>query len=167
MSETKAFELNGRTYSYIEGVWMDAQSYVSPPDTIEQELNRRYGDLVGQVTAVSRKPKTAPQSSEGKGIQKTIGPIIFDFVRYRYAETQDFVHRDEIVQYLLDHPEASAFLQQAYAQTDQKMTFEGYVGNQVDWLSASLEDTSRSEFKDLLEKGEMADGKKGFRPRAW
>lgn len=167
MSETKAFELDGRTYRFIEGVWMDAVTYVSPPDTIEQELNRRFGDLVGQVTAVSRKTKAAPHNSEGKGIQNTIGPIIFDYVRYRYAETQDFVHRDEIAQHLLDHPEASAFLQQAYAQTDQKMTFEHYVGNQVDWLSANLEDPNRTEFKDLLEKGEMADGKKGFRPRAW
>jgi len=167
MSEIKAFELDGRVYRYIEGVWMDAETYVSPPDIIEQELNRRFGDLVGHVTAVSKKPKTASPSSAGKGIQKTIGPIIFGFVRYRYAETQDFVHRDEIAQHLLDHPEASAFLQQAYAQTDQKMTFENYVGNQVDWLSANMEDPSRSEFNDLLEKGEMADGKKGFRPRAW
>ncbi|MBP6468897.1 MAG: hypothetical protein KBE23_09760 [Chloroflexi bacterium] len=160
-------ELNGRYYRWSGDVWLDAQTYVSPPGVIQQELNSRYGHLVGATAVVPKKPKTAPPSSASKGIQKTIGPIIFDFVRYRYAETQDFVHRDEIAQHLLDHAEARAFLQQAYAQTDQKMTFENYVGNQVDWLSANMEDPNRSEFKDLLEKGEMADGKKGFRPRAW
>ncbi|MCA9875829.1 MAG: hypothetical protein KC441_19290 [Anaerolineales bacterium] len=167
MTEKEVFELNGRSYRWSGDVWLDAQTYVSPPGVIQQELNGRYGHLVGVKTAVSRKPTSTPSSSAGKGIQKTIGPIIFGFVRYRYAETQDFVHRDEIAQHLLDHPEASAFLQQAYAQTDQKMTFEHYVGNQVDWLSANMEDPSRSEFNDLSEKGEMADGKKGFRPRAW
>lgn len=166
MNEKEVHEFNGRSYRWSGGVWVDAQTYVSPPGVIQQELNGRYGHLVGMGTAVSHKAKAAPPGSAGKGIQKTIGPIIFDFVRCRYAETQDFVHRDEIAQHLLDHPEASAFLQQAYEQTGQKMTFEHYVGNQVDWLSANMEDPSRSEFKDLLEKGEMADGKKGFRPRA-
>lgn len=82
------------------------------------------------------------------------------------SETKAF-DRDEIAQHLLDHAAVCAFLRQADAQTDRKMTFENYVGNQVDWLSANMEDPSRSEFKDLLEKGEMADGKKGFRPQAW
>lgn len=90
---------------------------------------------------------------------------MLDFINRRYAETDDFVHGSEVSQYLLAHPEAAAFLRQAYAQTDQARTFEVYVGNQVSWLAANLDYPNRSEYDDLIEKAEMSDGKIGFRPK--
>jgi len=161
----KTFELNGRTYRWTGNGWVDAKTFLSPPGILQQELNHRFGYLVNKPAPHSKKQHTASQSSDGKGIQKTIGPIIVDFVRRRYDETHDFVHRDEIAQYLLNHPEARTFLQEAYSQTEQKMAFEGYVGNQVDWLSANYGDPSRSEYEHTLEKADMADGKKGYRPK--
>ena len=157
-------EHNGHSYHWSGDTWIDNATYMPPPGIVQQELNHRFGHIV-ERPATTGKKRPGSTSSESKAIQKTIGPIIVDFVRRRYAETQSFVHRDEITAHLLAHPEACTFLQQAYAQTEQKRSFEWYVGNQVDWLGADYEDPSRSEFDHLLEKGEMVDGKKGYRPR--
>jgi len=148
----KTFELNGRTYRWTGNGWVDAKTFLSPPGVLQQELNHRFGHLLDKPDPSPQKQPSAIQNRESKDIQKTIGPIIVDFVRRRYDETQDFVHRDAIAQYLLNHPEARGFLQEAYSQTEQKMTFEGYVGNQVDWLSANYGDPSRSEYEHILER---------------
>ena len=159
------FELNGRSYRWVGGSWLDAQTYISPPGVIQQELNHRYGHLVEKEMAVRKKRQRSSSSSQSKSIQKTIGPIIVDFVRQRYFETHTDVGRDEITKYLLNHPEASAFLRQTYAQTKQEQSFTWYVGNQVDWFSADYENPNRSEYNHLLEKTILPDGKKGYRPK--
>ncbi|MCB8922994.1 MAG: hypothetical protein H6662_15510 [Ardenticatenaceae bacterium] len=162
MSNKETFELDGRSYYWSGDAWLNAQTYIKPPGVVQQELSRRYGHRVNKPETSRKKQRL---TAESKGIQKTIGPIIVDFIYQRYAETHDYVSRDEIRDYLLSHPEASAFLREAYEQTEEKRTFEWYVGNQVDWLSANYENPDRSEFEHLLEKVDLADGKKGYRPQ--
>jgi len=166
MNNEGKFELNGEHYRWSGSEWINAQTRVSVSRVIQRELTLRYGHLMGVELTSQKRPNKVSKSSKSKEIQETIGPIMLDFIRCRYSEIDDYVPRDEIRDYLLNHSEASAFLRLAYSLTEEKRTFEWYVGNQVDWLSANLEDPSRSEFKDLLEKGKMVDGKKGFRPRA-
>lgn len=168
MNKDATFELNGEFYLWSDGNWLDAKTRVSASGVIQRELNRRYGYRVGMEAAVQKrtpKTKVEPGSSKNKDIQKTIGPIMIAFIHRRYAVTHDFVHGSEIAAYLLDQPEAVAFLRQTYAQTRQLKTFEDYVGNQVSWLGANLDDPSRSEYDDLIEKIDMPDGKLGFRPK--
>lgn len=167
MSQEGTFALNGNLYRWSGGVWLDAQTHISPPSVTQQELNRRYGHLVGVETAMRKKQKTTSKSGTDKGIQKTIGPIMVAFIYSRYAETQDFVHGDEIAAHLLDRPEAVAFLRQVYAQTEQAKSFEDYVANQVSWLGANLDDPNRPDYDEVVEKTKMADGKTGYRPKKW
>lgn len=161
MNETVEYE--GDCYFWSDGRWLNAKTYMPPPGHIQNELNHRFGHL-GQPTP-SKKKSATNKSSQSKEIQKTLGPIIVAFVQQQFAESHNFVHRDEIVAHLLAHPQAYPFLQQAYQATPQQMNFERYVGNQVDWLGANLEDPDRTQLDDRLAKVEMADGKRGYWPK--
>ena len=149
----------GHTYRWADNQWYDAQTNIIPPRVIQQELNLRFRNTQ------PAKPKTKKAKTIlNKRIRETIGPLIVNFVQERYAETQSFVPRDEIAAYLLSHPQANTFLQEAYAQSPKERGFEWYVGNQVDWLGGDV-GTDRSEFGHLLEKTTLADGKRGYRPK--
>lgn len=161
MNETVEYE--GNRYLWSNGRWLDAKTHMPPPGYVQSDLNHLFRHLV--QPAPDPKKRTASKSSQSKEIQQTIGPIIIAFVRQCFAETNNFVHRDEIVAHLFAHAKALSFLQKAYAASPQQRDFEWYVGNQVDWLGANLEDESRTEFDDLLVKTEMPDGKRGYRPK--
>lgn len=161
MNETA--EYDGNNYFWSNGRWLDAKTYMPPPGRIQNELNHRFGHLA-QPTK-SKKKSTTSKSSQSKEIQKTLGPIMAAFVRQRFAETNDFVHRDEIVAHLFEQPKVLAFLQQAYADSPQQKDFDWYVGNQIDWLGANLENPNRTQLDDVLVKRTMPDGKRGYRPK--
>lgn len=156
---SRSVTYNGKTYRWSGKQWLDTVTYMPPPGVVQQELNHRFHrDKVKANRKATQRKKT-------KAIQETIGPIIVDYIQRQYVQTNEFVHRDDIAAYLLSHPEACSFLQEAYAKTDQKHDFEWYVGNQVDWLSANYGNPNCSEVDHLLEKAVMPDGKKGYRPK--
>lgn len=161
----KIFNLNGREYRWIGNRWVDAKTYLVVPGTLQQELNHRFSHLLGRSQPTIQKVQSGTPNSEDKGIQETIGPIIVEFIRHRYGKTHTFVSRDDIAIHLLDHSQARPFLRAAYEQTEKKKGFGWYVGNQVDWFSAHFGEESHSEYGLVLEKAELEDGKKGYRPR--
>ena len=152
--------LDNQAYLWSGEQWLNADTFISPPGIVQQQLNRRYQHLIGQTT-IGKKQRS--QSGKNKGIQVYIGPLIVDFVKQRYGETEMAVSRDDIADYLLNHAEARTFLSEAYQKTDKKRSFEWYVANQVDWLSAAYTE-HRSELQYLLERFELEDGKKAYQP---
>jgi hypothetical protein len=161
----KIFRLDGIEYFWMGSGWVYADSHLAVPGVLGQALDHHFGHIVGQARPASKKDRSATSGGEDKGIQKTIGPIIVDFIRERYDKTHTFVSRDELARHLFGHPQAQPFLRAAYEKTEKIQSFEWYVGNQVDWFSANFGDASHSEYGMVLEKKELADGKKGYRPR--
>ncbi|MCA9970237.1 MAG: hypothetical protein KC425_08480 [Anaerolineales bacterium] len=154
---------NGVSYQWDGSRWIAVDTFMPPPKVIQSELNRLHGHRLQQPAPSRRQAKFGGSGS--KGIQNTVGPIIVDFINRTFAETNEWVHRNAVAAYLLAHPEANAFLRQAYAQTEQLRAFEEYVGNQVDWLGANLDANGRFHYADILEKTTMPDGLKGYRPK--
>lgn len=155
------FELDGRTYRWDGSQWIDANTFMSPPAVIVRRLDRRFGHLTGSAPVpASTKPKRKRESTDR--IQDVVGPEIVKFVQQRFAETQDWVQRDEIRQGLLDDEKTRAYLKRKYGQTGQKMTFRAYVGNQIDHLSARIT-REASEHTDQLERTKI-DGVWAYRP---
>lgn len=152
-------EYEGVIYRFSGNEWLNSTTYMPPPKVVQRELNARFRHLI--VEPVKRTSQRSTTSAKSKSILQTIGPLIIEFIRNRFTKTGNFVHRDEIVHYLVQHKKASAFLHEAHKQTAQQMTFEQYVGNQIDWLSARFETLGKTDFH-TLEKVTMLDGKKGY-----
>ncbi len=155
------FELNGRLYRWVNGVWLQAGEYISPPKVIQQELNRRYGDRV-KSPQPSASARHNQRRQDGR-IWTNLDPIILAFIQNRFKQTQTWVTRDEIVVHLQEHETVRPFLEERYNETAQKMSLAQYIGNQVDWLSARFTQ-DMTDFQHLLEQQEDEDGKKMYRP---
>ena len=154
------FELNGREYIWANGMWLGAD-YVSIPKTTEQELNLRYGHLLQPEKPVRSSGKKS-NKQDGR-IQANLEPAILAFIQQQYKKSENWVTRDEIAAFLLEDEKIRPFLEAQYKQTAQKMSFEQYAGNQVDWLSARFSQ-EMSGLQHLLEQQEDEDGKKIYRP---
>jgi hypothetical protein len=156
------FELDGRTYRWGGSQWIDAETFMSPPAVIVRRLDRRFGHLTGSAPVPSPTPKPKRKRKSTERIQDVVGPKVVRFIQQRFANTQDWVQRDEIRQGLLEDEKTHPYLTKRYGQTGQKMTFRAYVGNQIDHLSARITKEA-SQHTDQLERKKI-DGVWAYRP---
>jgi hypothetical protein len=132
----KKFTLNHEDYFWTGSGWLNS-SYIKPSRQIIEELNVRFGHLVKENRASLPKP-TIIRSQQPLTIQATIAPVIAEIIFERFAKSGDYVTRAEIVEGLIARSEIQTFLLEAHQNTTGQLTFEEYVGNQVDFFSKGI-----------------------------
>jgi hypothetical protein len=96
------------------------------------------------------------------GLQQGLWPHFLHVVKGLYEHSGDFVQRPEIVQELINRPTGCALLLQAYDASSRTHTFEWYVGNQIDWISANWTKEILPE-RDKL-KRQRVNGRWAYKP---
>jgi hypothetical protein len=154
-------DFQGQTYLWTGHEWLTEQ-HIRPPHVITDQLNLQFDEIVAK--AVSKKKAKKPGAFQPLSIQATIAPHIVQIIQKRFAETNDFVTRGEIVAGLIALPETQTFLKEAHQNTSGQFTFEEYVGNQVDFFSKGITENT-SPYTNLFEKVHI-ENKWAYKPHS-
>lgn len=151
-------EYSGTLYKRIGDMWVNAETYIKPPQRVINQLRRRVPESKKRTTKRSRSRRRRNKVQ----ISAKLAPLIVDVIRNQHDSRQRYVRRGEIVGALMDHDKAEPLLRKAYEGTSKSRSFEWYVGNRVDWLSARITQ-GNAPVDERLER-KRVDGKWAYRP---